>query len=402
MTSTVSFVRLAWVLGLFSALGPLALQILVPALPAIRDEFGTTAGYSQLLLSSYSATLAIAALVYGAAANRWGKRNVLSAGLVVFGIGSAICFAAGSIEISILGRVLQAAGAASTSTITRAVAAERFSGAQLQQAMSAIMLVVVCGPMVAPIFGGMFVESGNWRGIFLMLLVICGLMFLLSRLWLFGDLAYQGVGVATEPRLRYWQQVSRVLSSSAFRINMLILVAVQIGVYAFLSVSPFLIIDSRGYSALSFGFLFMYLTLGYIAGTSLAGLLARRMRSDALVLMAVGCYAVGVVTISGIVFLEPGRIELVVLPALLMTFTNGITQSTCGAAALGATSAHAAVAGSLSAFLQLGAGGVGFQIVALFDGAQPRVLALVISTCAVVAAIGAIVRCWSPRAQSTS
>ena len=159
-------IRLLATISACNALSPLALQIVVPALPVIRIFFDTSLSETQVLLSSYSVTLAFAILVYGPMADRFDPKKILVFGMLVFGVGSLIGMYSNSFEFLVLSRIMQAIGAAAGSTLSRVIAAEVYQGDNLNKAMSHMMIVVVVGPMIAPIIGGYLVDNSNWQHIF--------------------------------------------------------------------------------------------------------------------------------------------------------------------------------------------------------------------------------------------
>ena len=92
------------VLAAITALGPMAMQIFLPALPAIQDAFTVSAGRAQLVLSASLAAIAISTLFYGPASDSFGRRPVMVVGLVIFLVGSVICAIAPSISILMLSK----------------------------------------------------------------------------------------------------------------------------------------------------------------------------------------------------------------------------------------------------------------------------------------------------------
>ena len=97
------------------------MQLFVPALPAVASGFEVSTATANLAISLSFFTVGVSTLVYGPLSDRYGRRPVLFAGLALFVIGTLVCLAAPSIEVLLLGRVLQAAGSASGLVIARAV-----------------------------------------------------------------------------------------------------------------------------------------------------------------------------------------------------------------------------------------------------------------------------------------
>lgn len=110
-----------WLLVVLAAIGPASFQIFLPSLPAIRDGFGVGEGTAQLALSLSMLGIALATLAYGRLADRFGRRPVLLAGMVLLLAGSVLCAMAPGIGWLIAGRIVQAAGGASGMVVTRAI-----------------------------------------------------------------------------------------------------------------------------------------------------------------------------------------------------------------------------------------------------------------------------------------
>ena len=98
------------VLVLATALGPFAMQVFLPALPAIQADFGVSAATAQLVFSLSAFAIAVATLFYGPLSDRFGRRPALIGGLLVYLAGSLLCAVAPSIAVLIVGRIVQAAG----------------------------------------------------------------------------------------------------------------------------------------------------------------------------------------------------------------------------------------------------------------------------------------------------
>ena len=119
---------LLWValLAAVTATGPLAMQIFLPSVPLVQQTFGTSAGAAQLTLSLALVAVAVATLVYGPLADRYGRRPVMLGGLMLFALGSVACALAPTLDSLIGARVLQSAGGAVGMVLPRAVVRDRF------------------------------------------------------------------------------------------------------------------------------------------------------------------------------------------------------------------------------------------------------------------------------------
>src|SRR6266849_10062391 len=92
-------------LALVTAIAPAALHMLVPSLPLLATVFAAPAAQVQLVLTLFLAGIATGQLVYGPVSDRFGRRPVLIAGLVLFLAGTVLCGLAWSLPALIVGRV---------------------------------------------------------------------------------------------------------------------------------------------------------------------------------------------------------------------------------------------------------------------------------------------------------
>ena len=158
--------RLIAVLVVATAIGPFAMQIYLPALPAIQAGFGVSAGTAQLAFSLSAFSIAISTLFYGPISDRVGRRPALIGGLIVFLAGSAMCAIAPTITILIVGRIVQAAGGSAGLVLTRAIVRDRFGLERSASLLAYITLAMVAAPMLAPALGGLLADVAGWRAIF--------------------------------------------------------------------------------------------------------------------------------------------------------------------------------------------------------------------------------------------
>lgn len=153
-------------MGLTSALGPLAIDMYLPAFGAMADSLASSHGDVERTLASYLLGLACAQLFYGPIADRYGRRTPLFIGLTVFIIASIGCASAQSIEQLLAWRIVQAFGGAAGMVIPRAVIRDNFDTRDASKALSVVMLVMGATPILAPVLGAQILVLANWRWIF--------------------------------------------------------------------------------------------------------------------------------------------------------------------------------------------------------------------------------------------
>ncbi|MBE0579272.1 MFS transporter, partial [Devosia sp.] len=158
--------RAALVLGLLSAIGPFAIDMYLPALPAIGIDLGADTAGVQASLMAFMAAIAVCQLFYGPISDMVGRKPPLYFGMALFVAGAVGSALAPSIEWLIAARFLQGIGACAAMALPRAIVRDGYTGADAAQLQSLLMLVFSVSPILAPLGGSLIVQFGNWRAIF--------------------------------------------------------------------------------------------------------------------------------------------------------------------------------------------------------------------------------------------
>ena len=168
-----------WLLTLITFSGTLAMHIFVPALPEAARDLGASVGGMQMTVSVYILGLAVGQLAYGPLSDRFGRRPVLMAGLVLYALAGLAAAFAPDVHSLIVARLLQALGGCAGLVIGRAIVRDTALPQEAGRRMAMMNLMVVIGPGAAPIVGGALASTLGWRSIFfaLALLGIVNLLF---------------------------------------------------------------------------------------------------------------------------------------------------------------------------------------------------------------------------------
>ena len=272
--------------------------------------------------------------------------------------------------------------------MARAVAADVIPPEKLARAVSFMTMALVMGPMLAPVVAGYLVSSVGWRSIPLLLGACSALLLLMALKWM-PETHRPGKGKpVAAPASGSAAQGKSPFLRTAFIGNLVILIAVQVGVYGYLSASPYLVIDLLGYEPFHFGYVFIYLTCGYLLGTAFSGwgvLSSRAMLACGILSYAAGAGLMLGLAVSGVV-----NLYSIVGPAVMLSFANGISQPQCMAAALSAAPERRGAASSIVGFSQIMAGGVGFQLMGWLPNASPTPMTLLLCACALTGAAGTL------------
>jgi DHA1 family bicyclomycin/chloramphenicol resistance-like MFS transporter len=154
------------------ALTALAIDIMLPALPAIGDALGiANPNDRQVIIITYMLGFSIGQLGYGRLSDRYGRKPVLMAGLAIFIAGSLMASLSGDFAWLLVARTLQGLGAAAPRVIALAIVRDRYAGRQMARVMSFALAVFIIIPVLAPAMGQALLHVGTWRHVFDLLLV---------------------------------------------------------------------------------------------------------------------------------------------------------------------------------------------------------------------------------------
>src|SRR5690242_16180578 len=154
------------------ALNPLAMDMMLPALPNIRAAFAIAdANRPQLVLSVFLTGFGFGQFLMGPLSDRFGRRPVLIGGMVLYSVASLLALAAPSFELLLLARALQGLGTSATRVIATSIVRDCYSGRRMASVMSLAMMVFIAVPVVAPSFGQAVLLLAQWRGIFIVLML---------------------------------------------------------------------------------------------------------------------------------------------------------------------------------------------------------------------------------------
>ena len=160
------------VIASIMALNPLAMDIMLPALPDIGTAFRITdANRLQTVLSAFLLGFGFGQFVIGPLSDRFGRRPVLLTGMALYCAASLLSIMAPSFETLLLARVVQGLGTAATRVIAVSIIRDCYAGRRMASVMSLVMMVFIAVPVVAPAIGQTIMLMAQWRGVFVVLTV---------------------------------------------------------------------------------------------------------------------------------------------------------------------------------------------------------------------------------------
>ena len=166
------FPEFVLVIASIMALNPLAMDIMLPALPNIASAFHiTVANRPQAILSTFLIGFGVGQFIMGPLSDRFGRRPVLIDGMALYCIASVLAITASSFEMLLLARVLQGIGTSATRVIATSIVRDCYAGRRMASVMSLTMMVFIAVPVIAPSIGQAVMLLTQWRGIFIVLML---------------------------------------------------------------------------------------------------------------------------------------------------------------------------------------------------------------------------------------
>lgn len=158
----------SWILllALLTSLGPLSIDMYLPALPEMAMDLGVSTQMISNTLPAYFLGLALGQLIYGPVSDRIGRKKPLYFGLSLYVIASLMCYFAQDEWSLIAARILQALGGCVGVVIARATIRDRLDVQSSAQAFSSMMIVMGVAPILAPTIGAWILKFFSWHAVF--------------------------------------------------------------------------------------------------------------------------------------------------------------------------------------------------------------------------------------------
>jgi len=145
----------------------LSIDALLPALEQIGISVGIQQSQdNQLLITMIFLGLGFGQLIFGPISDSYGRKSVVYFGFALFVLASLLCVSASSLEMMLIGRILQGIGLSAPRTISIAMVRDTFSGDYMAKVMSFIVVIFILVPIVAPAIGKVMLDYYGWRFIF--------------------------------------------------------------------------------------------------------------------------------------------------------------------------------------------------------------------------------------------
>ena len=362
------------VLALMTAMGPISTDLYVPSLPNLAVDLQTTPARVQWTMSAYLLGFGIGQIFYGPLSDKLGRKPVLLAGFCIFlfaTIGSAL---AASIEMLTIARSIQGIGGACPQILARAMVRDLYEGHRAGRQLSIMSTIMGLAPILSPLAGGVLAIWFSWRAAFVLMFALVSTLTIIAAVFLPETIRERmkepispaGIfaSFAVVARSRIWQTYATLLACC------------HLGLFTFISTSPFVLLNIYGLNPLQFGIGFSVCSTAFVGGAAFASRMVARLGLDGV--MQIGTIALalaGVLQVAGLLIFGNNVLALFI-PEIIFFAGVGLVLPNAVAAALTPFPERAGAASSLAGFIQmLFSAALGIIVVALIkDNAWPLVM----------------------------
>ena len=379
---------LALLIGM-TAIGPLSLNILAPAMPGLIVTFGADAGAVQLTLSLFLLGMAVSQLVLGPLSDRFGRRPVMLAGLALTVVVNFAALAAASITGLIIARALQAFGATCGIVIARAVIRDLYERDRAASMIGWVTMAMV----VAPLIGGVLDATYGWQAIF----VFVGLFTAGVLVWTILVLPETRAVATSEGIMRFRADTKSLLTDPKFIGYALVSTFNSAMFFTFIGGAPHVVVAIMHRSPTEYGVWFVILSLVYMVGNFAAGRWSAKYGVDFMIKAGVAVTVLGAAVGVVWMLLDPyGGPAVVFGPQMIIGFASGFMLPNAIAGAVSVRPQAAGTAAGITGFLQMGLGAatsqlIGHLLAGSATGLPLALIVLVLCACG-LAAFFALVR----------
>lgn len=284
------------ILGALTAIGALSIDMFLPGLPELKNDFNTTTANAQLTLSLFMIGLGLGNLFVGPISDSIGRKKPLVISMIIFALASLGIVFVENIWIMVFLRFVQGITGGAGAVISRAIASDMYRGNELTKFLALLMLVNGVAPVIAPALGGLILSFAVWRMVFVILtlfgvLMVLGSLFKVPESLSVKNRDSSGVNVI-------FSNFKSLLTTPRFVLPMLIQGVTFIMLFSYISASPFLVQKIYGVSPLHFSWMFAGVGITLIIASQIAGKLVDYFHPQVLLRAFTIIQIIGVVIVS--------------------------------------------------------------------------------------------------------
>lgn len=375
------------ILILLVGLGPTSFQIFLPAVPEITAYFNTTPAMANLTVSLSMISFAIASLVYGRLADQFGRRSILLFGMAVLTVGSALCLFGTSIEMVILGRLIQPAGGAAGVIAARIIVLDIYDKDEAGNVMAKLAAAMMVAPLLGVPLGGVLTDQFGWQSNFVF--IGSAAIASLVLVWVY----LPETRTFSEPsgeKQSLFADYRRLVRHRVFAANTLQFAFAQAAFMVFLSGAPFIFVKTYGLSASNTSLALLAVSASAVGGNIFASMLSKKvtLKQRLIVGSLFGC--LGGVAAVAFSLASIWTLLALVIPAMVFSFSNGVSSPAAQTGSIAAIKELSGTAAGFSMFLSMVFASLSTQLLSTFNDGTPVALTVGFSILTVLSFLAAI------------
>jgi DHA1 family bicyclomycin/chloramphenicol resistance-like MFS transporter len=363
---------------IMAMVSPVALNILLPALPDVAADLSLPISAVQLSFTLYLLALALGQLVLGPLADRFGRRPVLLAGVFIHMLGCVVAAMASDLTWLLVGRVLQALGGCTGMALARTIMLDRHSREVAAGKIGYITFSIGLSQAIAPTLGGYMNLIWGWQSLFYFSMILGTLS------WLIVIFKLPETGTRHELKLgRVLNHYLAVIKSPGYLSFALSTAVIACGFYLFIGSAPYLVAEQLQGSSADYGVWFLWVSIGFMAGSFVAGKISKQQGIAAMIkyghlLSGLGALIMVIALYSDFTYIG------LFAPMALYTFGRGFSQPNSQSAAISTTSLGPGTASGMIGFLQLLTGAMVAQATPWIMATNTMLIPILIALCPIV------------------
>ncbi len=371
------------IMGLLTAIGPLSIDMYLPAFPAIAKSLHTSVSQVTLSLSSFFIGISAGQLLYGPLLERFGRKPPLYAGLCLYFLASAGCALSPSVNALIVFRLLQALGGCAGMVAARAMVRDLFDVKENARIFSMLMLVVSVSPIIAPTLGGYITAALGWRYIFATLIIVI-LCILIGTYFYLPESKGPNPDFSLKP-VFILRNFASVLKQRQF-ITFALTGAISYGgLYAYVGGSPYVFMEIFKVSEAQFGLIFSFIAAGLIGATQVNNILLKYYSSEHIIKIVTCCQSIIGIAFVCLTLMGWSNLFLTIVLVFLFLACQGFIFPNATALALAPLGHNAGNASALIGAIQLGIGACAAALISVLQNRTELPMAGVMACCAITA-----------------
>lgn len=373
------------IMGLLTAIGPLSIDMYLPAFPDIAKSLQSSVAQVTLSLSSFFIGISAGQLLYGPLLERYGRKPPLYAGLCIYFVASVGCAFSRSVEMLIAFRLFQALGGCVGMVAARAMVRDLFAVKDNAKVFSMLMLVVSVSPIIAPTLGGYITAWLGWRYVFATLILVV-LAILVSTYFLLPESKSPDPDYSLRP-IPILQKFAMVLKHPHFLTFALTGAISHAGLYGYIGGSPYVFMEIYGVSEAQFGWIFALIAAGLISASQFNNLALKKYSSQQIIRYAL--FSQCIIGISFISLTLAGHTNLwsTIVFAFFFLACQGFIFPNATALALAPMGHAAGNASALIGAIQMSVGASASAIVGVLQNHSALPMWTVMTSCSLIACI---------------